>query len=132
MGAFEQLGPALRVLRRRKGLKQREVESMADLSKRTLTGYETSRKRPEIGTLEKILEALDSDALELAQIMKAVTPAPAPPPEPKPEADAGARDLLALLKDVIQQTLERSEEEKRKQQQEQQPAVLPDIHRYLL
>ena len=65
MGAFENLGQALRWLRSRQHRKQYEIADAAGITKAMLSAYETGKQNPSIETLEKILEALRSDLSEL-------------------------------------------------------------------
>lgn len=63
----EYLGPALAALRDMRGLSQGVVEERAGLAKNTLSKYETGRRRPEIGTLDRILEAIGADLFDLGR-----------------------------------------------------------------
>jgi transcriptional regulator with XRE-family HTH domain len=65
MGAFDNLGQALRWLRSRQHRKQYEIADAAGITKAMLSAYETGKQNPSIETLEKILEALHSDLSEL-------------------------------------------------------------------
>lgn len=65
MGAFDNLGQALRWLRSRQHRKQYEIADAAGITKAMLSAYETGKQNPSIETLEKILEALRSDLSEL-------------------------------------------------------------------
>jgi transcriptional regulator with XRE-family HTH domain len=61
MGAFENLGQALRWLRNRQHRKQYEIAEAAGITKAMLSAYETGKQNPSIETLEKILHALGAD-----------------------------------------------------------------------
>jgi transcriptional regulator with XRE-family HTH domain len=65
MGAFDNLGQALRWLRSRQHRKQYEIAEAAGITKAMLSAYETAKQNPSIETLEKILDALHSDLSEL-------------------------------------------------------------------
>lgn len=65
MGAFDNLGQALRWLRSRQHKKQYEIADAAGITKAMLSAYETGKQNPSIETLEKILEALRCDLSEL-------------------------------------------------------------------
>lgn len=65
MGAFQNLGKALRWLRTRQDRKQYEIADKAGITKAMLSAYETGKQNPSIETLEKILEALHVDLPDL-------------------------------------------------------------------
>jgi transcriptional regulator with XRE-family HTH domain len=65
MGAFQNLGKALRWLRTRQDRKQYEIADVAGITKAMLSAYETGKQNPSIETLEKILEALHVDLPDL-------------------------------------------------------------------
>jgi DNA-binding XRE family transcriptional regulator len=65
MGAFQDLGKALRWLRTRQDRKQYEIAEAAGITKAMLSAYETGKQNPSIETLEKILAALGVDLMEL-------------------------------------------------------------------
>ena len=65
MGAFQDLGKALRWLRTRQDRKQYEIAEEAGITKAMLSAYETGKQNPSIETLEKILGALGVDLLEM-------------------------------------------------------------------
>jgi len=65
MGAFRDLGKALRWLRTRQDKKQYEIAEVAGITKAMLSAYETGKQNPSIETLEKILEALHSELPDL-------------------------------------------------------------------
>lgn len=72
MSAFEQLPGALRLLRDRRGLTQRELAAVVECTVKQISAYETGRQKPRIETLERILAALGADALDLAQAMESL------------------------------------------------------------
>lgn len=59
------LGPALRRLRMRKGLRQFETAEAADITKAMLSAYENDKRRPSLKTLDQILAALEADLGDL-------------------------------------------------------------------
>ena len=67
---FRYLGPALKRLRIKRGLEQAETARLAGLSKAMMCGYETGSSRPNLGSLEKILLALEADLGELHREME--------------------------------------------------------------
>lgn len=67
--AFRHLAGALRLLRDRRGITQRRLAEEAGCTLKQISAYETSRQRPRIETLERILGVLDSDATDLARAM---------------------------------------------------------------
>lgn len=67
--AFRFLPGALRLLRDRRGLTQRELAERAACTLKQISAYETGRQRPRIETLERLLEVLGSDAADLARAM---------------------------------------------------------------
>jgi transcriptional regulator with XRE-family HTH domain len=79
MRIAERIGPGLERLRRERGLTQREVERRAEMTPRSLTKYERPRRSYSWSAVEKILDALDADLLDLHY---ALTGEPAPPPPP--------------------------------------------------
>ena len=59
------LGPALRRLRMRKGLRQFETAAAAEITKAMLSAYENGKRRPSLKTLDQILAALEADLGDL-------------------------------------------------------------------
>lgn len=59
------LGPALRRLRMRKGLRQFETAEAAQITKAMLSAYENGKRRPSLKTLDQILAALEADLGDL-------------------------------------------------------------------
>lgn len=70
MSAFEHLSGALRLLRDRRGLTQRQLAEAIESPLKQISGYETGRQRPRIETLDRILAAVGADALDLARAME--------------------------------------------------------------
>jgi len=56
---FEQLGPALRLLRERAGLSQTQVARLAGMGKSQLSMYENGKDLPKLDSLARILEVLE-------------------------------------------------------------------------
>jgi transcriptional regulator with XRE-family HTH domain len=82
MRIAERIGPALERLRRERGLTQSEVERRAEMTPRSLTKYERPRRSYSWSSIEKILDALDADLLDLYQTLTGEPPSPSPPPPP--------------------------------------------------
>ena len=81
MPLFQNLGPALRLLRDMKGKRQYQVADDAGISKPLLSAYETGKQKPSLEVLGRIIEALDSNLVDLHQaLQEAVPPPEAPPP----------------------------------------------------
>lgn len=70
----ETLGPALRLLRSRRHLKQMEVAAKAGITKAMLSSYETGAATPSLQSLTSILGALRTDFRELQDALHAVVP----------------------------------------------------------
>ncbi len=65
MGAFQNLGQALRWLRTRQNRKQYQIAEAAGITKAMLSAYETGKQKPSLETLEKILDALGKNLADL-------------------------------------------------------------------
>jgi transcriptional regulator with XRE-family HTH domain len=65
MPGKQELGEALRFLRRRRKLLQKELAAAANISKGMLSGYERGKTRPTLVTLGKLLTALEADLCDL-------------------------------------------------------------------
>jgi transcriptional regulator with XRE-family HTH domain len=63
--AFVKLGEALRWLRDRRGLSQADLAQRASLTPSSLSRYESGRAMPSLERLQRLLEALDADVLQL-------------------------------------------------------------------
>ncbi len=72
MPAFEQLAGALRLLRDRRGLTQHQLARAIESPVKQISAYETGRQRPRVETLERILAATGTDAMDLAETMAAL------------------------------------------------------------
>jgi transcriptional regulator with XRE-family HTH domain len=70
------LGPALRWLRDRRGMKQYQVAGAAGITKGMLSAYETGRQRPSLETLDKILNTLECDLNHLHNALQIVNGRP--------------------------------------------------------
>ena len=68
--AFTKLGEALRWLRDRRGLHQAEVASRAGLTPSSLSRYESGRAMPSLTRLQRLLDALDADVLQLGLALR--------------------------------------------------------------
>ena len=113
----ETLGPALRLLRGRRHLKQMQVAAMAGITKAMLSSYETGAATPSLQSLTAILGALGSDFRELQEALHAVNPGGRPgggdsivriQPQPqRVEGDAALPELLVRQLGDMQTLLER-------------------------
>lgn len=63
------LGPALRRLRMKRGLRQYEAADAADITKAMLSAYETGKRRPSVRTLDRLLAGLDAHLGDLYRAM---------------------------------------------------------------
>lgn len=63
---FENLGPALKGLRRRRGITIAALAQRAKLSRSTVMNYESGRTRPSLQAVETVLDGLDASLIELA------------------------------------------------------------------
>lgn len=68
---FRDLGPALRTLRRERGLSQVEIARAAGLTASSVSRYESGKVLPKLTTLGEILRALDANATTLAVALQA-------------------------------------------------------------
>lgn len=66
------IGPALRALREARGLRQYITAERARITKAMLSAYENGRRRPSLGTLDRILGALEAGWGDLARAMERV------------------------------------------------------------
>jgi transcriptional regulator with XRE-family HTH domain len=96
------IGQALRLLRERKGIRQKELADRAGIMKGMASSYETGRQNPSLETLVRILETLEVDFVDLQGALDAVRGVepklrlPAGLPE-SPEADRERRIGKAVL-----------------------------------
>lgn len=58
MNSFEN---NLKRLRNRKNLKQEELAELMNVSRQTISGWETGRRQPDLDTLKRLAETLDVD-----------------------------------------------------------------------
>lgn len=70
---FSKIGQALRQLRQDRGLKQAEVASGAGITSPMLSAYETGKQKPSFATIDKILGAMEFDAVDLASALQKAT-----------------------------------------------------------
>ena len=63
------LGPALRRLRMKRGLRQYEAADAADITKAMLSAYETGKRRPSLRTLDRLLAGLEAHLGDLYRAM---------------------------------------------------------------
>lgn len=87
VAALSGLGDSLRALRQGRQLKLEEAARRAGLRLATLSDWENDRVRPQLGFLEKLLDALDADLYDLGAAIRESrgVPVPLPPArEPTP------------------------------------------------
>ncbi len=82
MAALEGLGSALRRLRMQRAITQTDLARQAGITKAMLSKYERGRQHPALGTLERILDALDASLghldLAMGEEREAQNPAAGP------------------------------------------------------
>jgi transcriptional regulator with XRE-family HTH domain len=66
------LGPALRLMRQRREMKQRRVAELAGITPAMLSAFELRRRLPSVRTLSSILDALDARVLDLGRAVQHV------------------------------------------------------------
>lgn len=69
---LRRIGPALRLLRHQRGLRQFEAAQRAGVTKAMLSAYERRRRLPSLRTLDKLLGALDARLLDLGAAVERV------------------------------------------------------------
>lgn len=90
MPGFDNLGPALRYLRLHGGReprKQMEIAARASVTRGMLSSYERGKQEPSLGTLERVLAALEADLVKLQWALRIVATAPGEEPGPAPPTD---------------------------------------------
>ena len=70
------LGPALRLLRSRRHLKQTEVAEKSGLTKAMLSSYETGKATPSLASLDALLGAMETDFSEFQDALRAASGIP--------------------------------------------------------
>ena len=98
------MGPALRLLRTRRGLRQYQVADKAGITKAMLSSYEIAGVKPSLQSLTSILNALETDLSEFQQAIDIITGRLDPEelkeqeaPEGSQQADSGDRVLEVLV-----------------------------------
>lgn len=71
-GWLRAVGPALRALRKGRGLRQYELAARAGITKASLSGYERGRHLPNLHTLSKVLDALDVGLVDFARVVERI------------------------------------------------------------
>lgn len=105
MPTFDWLAPALSRMRRVRGLSQTALAERAGISKSRICLYEKGRQLPSLPSLGKILDALDSNLVELQAAMVACRdgrplapwcsrPAGDAPREPGPDSWSDLADII--------------------------------------
>jgi transcriptional regulator with XRE-family HTH domain len=90
MTFLESIGPAIRLLRKKARLTQRDLAEASGVSKNILSNWETGATQPSMGSLIKVLEALDVDLLDFHHTIRQLT---------GKAAEARAKRLPAALRD---------------------------------
>jgi DNA-binding XRE family transcriptional regulator len=99
----ETLGPALRLLRGRRHLKQMQVAAKAGITKAMLSSYETGAATPSLQSLLSILGALESNFREFQDALHAVDPSGRPGggdsvrSQPQPQRAEGEDSVMPEL-----------------------------------
>ncbi len=76
MGELTGIGQALKLLRKRTGLKQREVGEKAGVTPAMISTYETGKAVPLIPTVESLLDAMGFDRFDLLNAIEAANDRP--------------------------------------------------------
>jgi transcriptional regulator with XRE-family HTH domain len=87
MPRFENIGSALRYLRLHAGpepRKQLEIAERAQVTRGMLSAYERGHQEPTLRTLERVLEALGVDLVELQWALRVIEARPGEGPPPPP------------------------------------------------
>ena len=94
MQPFDGLGSALRLIRIRKEMRQKEVAALASVTPSMLSSYETGKRKPELSTLERILVALEVELRELVDMIEEVQAARL---RDRPPEEMALKDMLTSL-----------------------------------
>ncbi|MDY7091479.1 MAG: helix-turn-helix transcriptional regulator [Acidobacteriota bacterium] len=76
MSEFKGIGKALKLLRSRGGLKQKELAERAGITPAMISNYETEKAMPQIPTVESLLEALGNNRFDLLNALEEVNERP--------------------------------------------------------
>jgi transcriptional regulator with XRE-family HTH domain len=98
MEEFNGIGPALRRLRLRRGLLQKELAASSKVSKTLISGYETGRTEPSLSSLSRLLVALGYDRFDLLNALEEVN---GRPPREFPVARSGPRPAGSEILDAL-------------------------------
>lgn len=71
-GLPQTIGPALRRMRQRRGMQQKQLASRAGITPAMLSAFELRRRLPSIRTLANLLDALDARLLDLGRAVEQV------------------------------------------------------------
>ena len=77
---FNSLGPALRLLRHRRGLMQYQLAEKAGITKAMISSYEVGKHLPALDTLSRMLRSMECDLHELQNAMDEMEASPVPLP----------------------------------------------------
>ena len=116
-----QFGPLLRQLRRRVGMTQEELADRAEVSVRTIRGFETGKQaNPRADTVTRLADALAPDPVTRAELLAAALGADTPQPSAVVVPDRLAEPADDLARAVVARW-QREEEQRRIQD----PSPLP-------
>jgi transcriptional regulator with XRE-family HTH domain len=90
MALTEEVGKALRFLRKRRAMTQRAVAEKAGISKNLLSNWETGTTAPSLSSLEKVMGVLRVDLLELYNAMNLMAGKPFREPRLRSFSEVGA------------------------------------------
>jgi transcriptional regulator with XRE-family HTH domain len=101
-GPLSGVQEALRILRERKHLSQREAASRAGMDSGGLSKIESGKQSLRVATLDKLLAVYDADLLDLQHALTGEPPFPSPPPPPVNTGADEPVDRLRVLKAIEQ------------------------------
>ena len=76
MGEFQGLNDALRLLRKRRGLRQWELAEQAGTTRQLVNAYENGRTMPSLSSLDNLMTALEIDKFDLVNALEVVNGRP--------------------------------------------------------
>jgi transcriptional regulator with XRE-family HTH domain len=109
-GMFANLGPALRLVRERRGTSQAEVARKAGIGKSQLSKYEQGKELPKLESLERVLAVLNLGSLAFFYALHLLDRRADQPPKSEPHEDMAVafervmRHLLDLHRQVVLET----------------------------
>jgi transcriptional regulator with XRE-family HTH domain len=109
--AFSDVGKALAILRRRRGLSQTELAARCSIGRTQVFRYESGRELMRLHTLEKLLNQLGVEPEEFFRFLATLDPATLPPPGPAVLDERRLRQAFDSLRSALnelQRTIERA------------------------